>query len=383
MGTVIVDAHHHVWDLGVRHQPWLDGDGLAPLRRDFLLADYPGPAAGVTASVVVQTVVQPEETPELLALAAGSDLVAGVVGWADLADPGIADVLAELRALPGGGKLAAVRHQVQSEPDPRWLLRPDVLRGLRAVAAAGLVYDLVVTAEQLGACAEAAAAVPDLVFVLDHLGKPPIAGGGLEPWATDLCRLAALPNPVAKLSGLVTEADWRHWRLEDQRPYADVAFGAFGADRLMFGSDWPVCTLAASYDEVLAAARELTSDLSAGERDAIFAGTATRVYRLCLPVLTPPPYHLIRERARNHQRDYHEGFATSWGSFSWFARDDQVSGPGRAGPSRRYSARTPAHHTAVCAERASWSYKGWPGYEMGTAAAPRSADEQSRLLQPL
>jgi L-fuconolactonase len=283
---VIVDAHHHVWDLGVRHQPWLDGDGLAPLRQDFLLADYPGPAAGVTASVVVQTVVQPEETPELLALAAGSDLVAGVVGWAELTDPGIADVLAELRALPGGGKLAAVRHQVQSEPDPRWLLRPDVLSGLREVAAAGLVYDLVVTAEQLGACAEAAAAVPDLVFVLDHLGKPPVAGGATEPWASDLRRLAELPNTVAKLSGLVTEADWRCWRLEDQRPYADAALAAFGADRLMFGSDWPVCTLAASYDEVLAIARELTSDLSAAERDAIFAGTATRVYRLRLPVGT-------------------------------------------------------------------------------------------------
>jgi L-fuconolactonase len=274
----IVDAHHHVWDLGVRHQPWLDGDGLAPLRRDFLLADYPGPAHGVTATVVVQTVVEPEETPELLALAAGSDLVAGVVGWADLTDPGIADVLAELRALPGGGKLAAVRHQVQSEPDPRWLLRPDVLHGLRSVAAAGLAYDLVVTAEQLGACAEAAVAVPDLVFVLDHLGKPPVAGGTVEPWASDLRRLAALPNTVAKLSGLVTEADWQRWRLEDQRPYADAALAAFGADRLMFGSDWPVCTLAASYDEVLAVARELTSDLSAGERDAIFAGTASRVY---------------------------------------------------------------------------------------------------------
>jgi L-fucono-1,5-lactonase len=278
----IVDAHHHVWDLAVRPQPWLDGDGLGPLRRDFLLADYPGPAAGVTASVVVQTVVQPEETPELLALAAGSDLVAGVVGWADLTDPGIADVLAELRALPGGGKLAAVRHQVQSEPDPRWLLRPEVLRGLRAVAVAGLVYDLVVTAGQLGACAEAAAAVPELVFVLDHLGKPEVAGGGLEPWATDLRRLAGLPNTAAKLSGLVTEADWQRWQLEDQRPYADAALAAFGPERLMFGSDWPVCTLAASYDGVLAVARELTAGLSGAERDAIFAGTATRVYGLRL-----------------------------------------------------------------------------------------------------
>jgi len=246
------------------------------------MTDYPGPAAGVTASVLVQTVIEAGETPELLALAAAGDQVAGVVGWADLTDPGIAGVLAELRARPGGEKLVAIRHQVQSEPDPRWLLRPDVLRGLRALASAGLVYDLVVTAEQLGVCAEAAAAVPELVFVLDHLGKPPVAGGALEPWAGDLSRLATLPNTAGKLSGLVTEADWQRWRIEDQRPYADTALAAFGTDRLMFGSDWPVCTLAASYDEVLAAARELTGDLSAGERDAIFAGTASRVYRLQL-----------------------------------------------------------------------------------------------------
>jgi L-fuconolactonase len=282
MGGPVIDAHHHVWDLGVRDQDWITGAELAPLRRNFLISDYRGVAlaCGVTASVLVQTVAGPGETPELLGLAGAGDLVGGVVGWADLTSPGVAGRLAALRDLPGGGKLAGIRHQVQSEPDPGWLTRPDVLRGLAAVAAAGLVYDLVITVGQLPAAASAAGAVPGLVFVLDHLGKPPIASGAIEPWASDLRRLAALPNTVAKLSGLVTEADWGQWQPSDLRPYVEVALEAFGPDRLMFGSDWPVCTLAASYDTVVAAARDLTAALSPAERAAIFAGTATRVYGL-------------------------------------------------------------------------------------------------------
>ncbi len=278
----IVDAHHHLWDLGVRDQDWITGAALAPLRRDFLVGDYlpQARAAGVTASVVVQTVTVPGETPELLALAATSDVIAGVVGWADLTAPGPADRIAALVAMPGGGKLVGLRHQVQNEPDPQWLTRPDVLRGLAAVAGAGLVYDLVITAGQLGQAARAAAAVPDLVFVLDHLAKPPIASGSIRPWARDLRRLARLPNTACKLSGLVTEADWSRWKVDDLRPYADVALDAFGPARTMFGSDWPVCTLAASYGEVIEAARDLTRQLSPAERAAVFTGTATCVYRL-------------------------------------------------------------------------------------------------------
>jgi L-fuconolactonase len=278
----IVDAHHHVWDLGVRDQDWITGPALAPLRRDFLLGDYQSvaDANGIAASVVVQTVTVPEETSELTALGAASDLIAGVVGWTDLTAPDIADRIAALKEKPGGGKLVGLRHQVQSEPDPDWLTQPDVLRGLGAIARAGLVYDLVITAGQLAASVRAAAAVPDLVFVLDHLGKPPIAAGRTEPWAQDLRGLAALPNTVAKLSGLVTEADWRRWQVADLRPYAEVALGAFGPTRMMFGSDWPVCTLAASYPDVLAAARDLSAGLSPAERQAMFAGTATSVYGL-------------------------------------------------------------------------------------------------------
>ena len=278
----IVDAHHHVWDLSVRDQDWITGEQLAPIRRDFTLDDL-APLAhkcGVTATVLVQTVTVEEETPEFLALADDSDLVAGVVGWADLTRPGIAETLDRLAELPGGRFLKGVRHQVQGEADPEWLLRPDVLRGLAAVADAGLAYDLVVLPHQLPACVEAAAALPGLTFVLDHAGKPPIASGVTEPWARSLLALAALPNTVCKLSGLVTEADWATWTPGALRPYAETVLEAFGPGRLMFGSDWPVCTLAATYEQVMDVAGELTGSLTSHERDMVFGGTATRVYGL-------------------------------------------------------------------------------------------------------
>jgi L-fuconolactonase len=278
----LVDAHHHVWDLSVRDQEWITGDALAPIRRNFSLADLlpEARAADVAATVLVQTVTVAEETPELLALAAGNDLVAGVVGWTDLTQPGVADALAEIRQLPGGQRLVGIRHQVQGESDPQWLLRPDVRRGLAAVGAADLAYDLVVLPHQLPACVKAAEEHPELTFVLDHLGKPTVASGALEPWAAAVASLAALPNTVCKLSGLVTEADPMTWTVDDLRPYADTVLDAFGPDRLMFGSDWPVCTLAATYAEVVDTARELTRSLSDSERTALFAGTATRVYGL-------------------------------------------------------------------------------------------------------
>ncbi|MFF5142834.1 amidohydrolase family protein [Streptomyces sp. NPDC013157] len=274
-----VDAHHHVWDLSVRDQDWITGPGLQPLRRNFTVEDLQPEtaAAGVTRTVLVQTVTVPEETPEFLALAAAHDLIAGVVGWTDLTRPDVAEELARLRALPGGTYLKGIRHQVQGEPDPEWLLRPDVSRGLTAVADAGLVYDLVVRAHQLPAAAEAAGSHPRLTFVLDHLGKPPIASGTLEPWATAVRALAALPNTVCKLSGMVTEADPASWTVDDLRPYAETVLDAFGPDRLMFGSDWPVCVLAGTYGEVFDAATQV---IAPADRTAVFETTATRVYGL-------------------------------------------------------------------------------------------------------
>ncbi|KMS76343.1 amidohydrolase [Streptomyces viridochromogenes] len=275
----LVDAHHHVWDLSVRDQDWITGPELRPLRRNFTVADLAAEArvAGIDRTVLVQTVTVPEETPEFLALAAEHELIAGVVGWTDLTRPDVAEELARLRELPGGGYLKGIRHQVQGEPDPEWLLRADVRRGLAALTDAGLVYDLVVLPHQLSACVKAAADHAGLTFVLDHLGKPPIASGEREPWETAVRSLAALPNTVCKLSGMVTEADLASWRVDDLRPYADVVLDAFGPGRLMFGSDWPVCTLAASYGQVLDTARELTG---ASDRRQIFEATAIRVYDL-------------------------------------------------------------------------------------------------------
>lgn len=283
--TPLVDAHHHVWDLAVRDQEWITGPELAPLRRTFSLADLRPPAehAGVGATVMVQTVMVPEETPEMLAQAASDPLVAGVVGWTDLTAPDVADTLARLRELPGGGRLVGIRHQVQSEPDPRWLVREDVLRGLSAVAAAGLAYDLVILPHQLPAATAVARRLPGLRFVLDHIGKPGIAQGALEPWASQLRALASEPNTFCKLSGLVTEADWRGWTVDDLRPFSDTVLGAFGPDRIMYGSDWPVCTVAADYAKVLDAARALTAGLSVDERGDVFGGTALNAYRLHVP----------------------------------------------------------------------------------------------------
>ncbi|MFI7382427.1 amidohydrolase family protein [Streptomyces sp. NPDC049813] len=272
----IVDAHHHVWDLSVRDQDWITGPELAPIRRDFTLDDLApqARAAGVTATVLVQTVTVAEETPELLALAGRGGLAAAVVGWTDLTRPDVAEALAALRELPGGRHLVGIRHQVQGEADPAWLLRPDVRRGLAAVAAAGLAYDLVVLPHQLPACVAAAAAHPELTFVLDHVGKPPIATGDPEPWRTRVRALAALPNTVAKLSGMVTEADPAAWTVETLRPWAHTVLDAFGPGRVMFGSDWPVCTLAASYAQVVDVAAQLVGGVDAD----VFAGTARRVY---------------------------------------------------------------------------------------------------------
>ncbi|MDT8913693.1 amidohydrolase family protein [Amycolatopsis sp. PS_44_ISF1] len=280
----IIDAHHHLWDLAVRPQPWITGAALAPLARSFSLADLTpeASAAGVVGTVVVQTVCVAGETPELLALAHRSDLIAGVVGWTDLTAPDVAERIAELRASPGGDRLVGIRHQIQDEPEPAWLLRPDVHRGLLAVAEAGLTFDLVITPHQLPAATLAASRLTSLTFVLDHCGKPPIATGAHDLWATRLRRLAALPNTVCKLSGLVTETA-HSWRAEDLVPYADTVLDAFGPRRVLFGSDWPVCTLKADYGDIVHLTERLTGSVSPADQETIFLHNAIRIYGLRPP----------------------------------------------------------------------------------------------------
>ncbi|TNM31610.1 amidohydrolase family protein [Streptomyces sedi] len=280
----VIDAHHHLWDPAQRPQPWLWEAGMAALHRPFGTGDLEAATAdaGVVGTVLVQVLPELAETVDFLAVAARTPLVAGVVGWVDLtrgADA-VAEDLARLRSAPGGEYLVGVRHLVQGEEDPRWLCRPEVRDGLTAVEEAGLVYDLLVLPHQLPAAVETVRALPGLRFVLDHLAKPPIADGTREPWAALLRQLAAEPGVSCKLSGMVTEAEWSGWTVEALRPYAEVALAAFGPDRVLFGSDWPVCLAAASYTDVLGAARELTAALTAAERAAVFGGNARRVYGL-------------------------------------------------------------------------------------------------------
>jgi L-fuconolactonase len=275
--AVRIDAHHHLWDLERRPQPWLVGEALDPIARTFRLDELaPLLAEHGIEKTVVQSSSSLEETRELLEIAAQSQgLIAGVVGWADLTDPKLPDVLASLT-----GPLVGIRHQVQDEADPSWLSRPDVRAGLRAVGAAGLVYDLLVTPAQLAAAAAAVAELPEVRFVLDHGGKPPLASGEWEPWAGQVAALAALPNVACKLSGLITEADWESWRPQDVLPAARHLLEVFGPERLMFGSDWPVCILAGRYGDVVALAGQAIAGLTPYERDAVLGGTAARWYGL-------------------------------------------------------------------------------------------------------
>jgi L-fuconolactonase len=278
---VIIDAHHHFWDPTRADYPWLTDD-LATIRRPFGPADLAPllAASGIDATILVQTRSSLEETREFLATAAATPFIRGVIGWMDLRDASVEVTLARIRLGPGGEHLVGIRHQVQDEADPGWLVRSDVMRGIRAVGRAGLAYDLLVRPRELPIARELVAMMPDVRFVVDHLGKPPIGDHGLQPWAGLVSTFAGLPNAWWKLSGLVTEADWAHWRPADMQPFVDHVLAVAGPERLIFGSDWPVCLLAASYDRVLAAARETLAGLTGSEQAAVFGGNAAVAYRL-------------------------------------------------------------------------------------------------------
>ena len=256
-------------------------DELASIRREFGPRDLREPmgAAGVDATVLVQSRSSLEETYEFLQIAAETDFVKGVVGWVDLTDPGVGDQIAEIREHPTGRFLVGVRHQVHDEPDADWLLRADVQRGLRAVGDAGLAYDLLVRPRELPAALEAVRRI-DMRFVIDHIGKPSIAGTFDERWGTRMAPFAGEEHVFCKLSGMLTEADWRHWQIADLVPYVERVLDWFGQERVMFGSDWPVCLLAASYSETKHVTEELLISLPTEAHSSIFEGTAVRAYGL-------------------------------------------------------------------------------------------------------
>jgi L-fucono-1,5-lactonase len=272
---MIIDAHHHVW---TADYAWLADASLAAIRRDYTVEDLRPHlrAAGIEATILVEAGrCEPGETAHFLALAAATPEIAAVVGWAALTDPALPERLAEHRDGAGGRYLAGVRDQIQAYPVD-FLDRAEVRAGLRAVAAAGLVNEVVVRADQLPSVVRAADALPDSVLVLDHLGKPPIAAGtgALPGWRRSIAALARRPQVLAKLSGLVTEADWALWTVAELRPWVETALELFGPERLMFGSDWPVCEVAAGYGEVV----EALTTILGGRPAEIFGGTAARTY---------------------------------------------------------------------------------------------------------
>lgn len=278
----MIDAHHHFWDPERRKYPWM-GDEVAAIRRRFgpdeLIRDLD--ANGIARTVLVQTVSDLAETREFLETAATTDFVAGVVGWVDLTDPSVGDTLADLRQRPHGHYLVGIRHQAQDEPDPRWLLRDDVMRGIAAVGNAGLVYDLLVRTRELPAALRLVRMLPDVTFVIDHIGKPRISAGPRDmEWERAMAPFSECANVSCKLSGMVTEANWESWTWEDLAPYIRRVMDWFGPDRCMFGSDWPVCLLAAGYARVLIAVFEALTDLTSAETDTVFGATARRIYGL-------------------------------------------------------------------------------------------------------
>jgi L-fuconolactonase len=273
-----IDAHQHFWIYDPREYQWID-ETMTPLRRDFLPANLQDELEqeGFQGSVAVQARQSLQETRWLLELAAQSPFILGVVGWVELRSP---QAGAHLKQLAQNPKLVGIRHIVQSEPDDRFLLQPDFLRGISLLAEFDLTYDILIYPKHLTVAAEFVRRFPEQRFVLDHLAKPEIKSGTINVWKKGIAELAAYPNVYCKLSGLVTEADWNRWKPEDMRPYLDVAFEYFGANRLMIGSDWPVCTLAGSYSRVLGLVKDYLREHSELEREAILGGNAKRFWRL-------------------------------------------------------------------------------------------------------
>jgi L-fuconolactonase len=274
----MIDSHQHFWQVGRFDYPWMTPEV------DVLCHDYLPPTLepilrrhDVGQTILVQASNSADETRWLLELADENPFIAGVVGWVDLQS---ADVDIELMEFAAHPKFKGVRHLVESEPADDWLMRENVINGLRLLSQRSLSYDLLVHTRHLKHAKKVVAACPELRFVIDHLAKPPIARGEINEWARELKPFAAAPNVFCKLSGLVTEASRRNWRIEDFIPYVDKALEYFGPQRMMFGSDWPVCLLAASYEQVLEIFQTVLADLGDGERSLIFSENASRFYRI-------------------------------------------------------------------------------------------------------
>jgi L-fuconolactonase len=279
-----IDSHHHVWDLSVREQGWMVGEALNPIKKNFSINDLRQAitGCGIDKTVVVQTVTNYDETPELLELADTDDLVAGVVGFLKIdADDAIAH-LDSYQSLRGFKYLVGIRDIAHDYEDVKYLSKPQVVKNVQELGRRGLVYDLLTKTPHMRAAIDLVKACPNTKFVLDHISKPYIAKADMQPWADQITELASFENVVVKVSGLFTEADWKNWKKEDFWPYLEHITKSFTPNRMMFGSDWPVCLLAATYKQSIDLVEEFTSKFSESEKNAFWAGTANKAYGLNL-----------------------------------------------------------------------------------------------------
>lgn len=277
---MIIDSHQHFWQHSKPFDySWQDAEELAPIRRDFLPEDLAPMInkVGVDRTVFVQTQHNVEENRWVLELAEQNDFIAGVVGWVDLASERCEEQLLEFKDNP---KFVGIRHITQDEPDDDFAIRPEIIRGMKVLQKHGVPFDLLFFVKHLKHAAKLAQELPELPMVIDHLAKPRIKDGATEDWIDNFKAAAKFPNVYCKLSGMVTEADWQNWKPADLKPYVETALECFGPERCMYGSDWPVCELAGTYEQVHSALVEVLGPISESERQAIFGGTATKFYGL-------------------------------------------------------------------------------------------------------
>jgi L-fuconolactonase len=279
-----IDSHHHVWDLSVREQGWMVGEALNPIKKNFSINDLRQAitGCGIDKTVVVQTVTNYEETPELLELAETDDLVAGVVGFLKIDADDAITYLDSYQPLRGFKYLVGIRDIAHDYEDVKYLSKPQVVKNVQELGRRGLVYDLLTKTPHMRAAIDLVKACPNTKFVLDHISKPYIAKADMQPWADQITELASFENVVVKVSGLFTEADWKNWKKEDFWPYLEHITKSFTPNRMMFGSDWPVCLLAATYKQSIDLVEEFTSKFSESEKNAFWAGTANKAYGLNL-----------------------------------------------------------------------------------------------------
>jgi L-fuconolactonase len=277
-----IDSHHHIWDISVRPQTWMQGDEVKPISRTILMNELEPELekAKIDYTVIVQTVATVDETPEFLDLSLSHPKICAVVGWLDLESDDIRPQLEKYLSHPGGKNLVSIRDLAQDKEDPNWLLRDNVVKNIHRIGEAGLTFDILTRPPQLAAAVEMVKRSPNNSFVLDHISKPYMAKGEFQPWANQMSEIASYENVVVKVSGLFTEANWSDWSQETFRPYLDHVLNSFSPSRMMFGSDWPVCLLAATYTDTINLMEEFTKNFTKSEQESFWAGTAKRAYKL-------------------------------------------------------------------------------------------------------